>query len=161
MPHDEVHGKDEANITRLSIVRISVVALGLCVALFILTAKTRSPAISVEEELSVAGASVSGLPNFVFLLADDLGWNSIGYENYDLYFATPNLDSLARKGIVMDNYYALEVCTPSRASLLTGRYPLSIGMQVRFFFTHHFMVSAYPSTSMLNLITFCASSLFF
>jgi arylsulfatase B/arylsulfatase I/J len=68
-------------------------------------------------------------PNFVFILADDLSWNSIGYENFDLNFTSPTLSSLADHGIRLSNYYAQEVCTPSRASLLTGRYPLSIGMQ--------------------------------
>eukprot|EP01035_Chromulina_nebulosa_P034545 gene34545-46357_t len=68
-------------------------------------------------------------PNFIFILADDLGANSVGYEAYDLESVTPYLTSLAKDGIVMSNYYAQEICTPSRASLLTGRYPITIGMQ--------------------------------
>lgn len=74
-------------------------------------------------------ASVNTQPNFVFILADDLGWNSIGYEDFDLSFTTPTLTSLAKSGIIMANYYAQEECTPSRGALLTGRYPLSIGLQ--------------------------------
>lgn len=73
---------------------------------------------------------VSGKPNFVFIVADDLGWNSIGYQDYDLTFASPFITSLARKGVIMSNYYGQEICTPSRASLLTGRYPLSIGENI-------------------------------
>jgi arylsulfatase A-like enzyme len=61
--------------------------------------------------------------------ADDLGWNSIGYEDYDLSFATPTLTAMAQSGIIMDSYYSQEVCTPGRGSFLTGRYPLSIGLQ--------------------------------
>ena len=68
-------------------------------------------------------------PNFVLIVADDLGWNAIGYNDNELEFATPILTSLANKGIIMGNFYAQEVCSPSRASLLTGRYPLSSGMQ--------------------------------
>ena len=68
-------------------------------------------------------------PNFIIIVADDLSWNSVGYTSSDVAFATPHLSSLAKQGIIMDNFYAQEVCTPSRASLLTGRYPLSIGMQ--------------------------------
>lgn len=68
-------------------------------------------------------------PHIVFLLADDLGWNSIGYEDFDLSFATPFLTGLAKQGIIMDSYYAQEVCTPARAAILTGRYPLTTGMQ--------------------------------
>ena len=69
----------------------------------------------------------SSKPNIIFILADDLGWNSIGYELYDLSFTTPYITSLAKQGIVMNNYYGQEVCTPSRASLMTGRYPITIG----------------------------------
>jgi arylsulfatase A-like enzyme len=77
----------------------------------------------------------SSKPNVVFLLADDLGWNGIGYyEPTDsarsaLQTLTPNLQSLAKAGVALTNYYAMEVCTPSRASFLTGRYPINLGMQ--------------------------------
>jgi arylsulfatase A-like enzyme len=70
------------------------------------------------------------MPNVVFLLADDLGFNSIGNEDLDLGFATPFLSKLAGKGVTMSNYYTQESCTPARAALLTGRYPLSLGMQL-------------------------------
>jgi hypothetical protein len=66
-------------------------------------------------------------PHIIFVLADDVGWNSIGYENFDLSFATPFLTGLANEGVVISNYYSQEVCTPVRAALLTGRYPLTIG----------------------------------
>jgi len=68
-------------------------------------------------------------PNFVMIVADDLGWNSLGYTDDDVSFATPILTNLGKSGIIMGNFYAQEVCSPSRASLLTGRYPLSAGMQ--------------------------------
>lgn len=82
-----------------------------------------------NETIKFGSSSSSSKPNFIFILADDLGWNSIGYENYDLSFATPFLNKMASNGIIMTNHYSQEVCTPARASLLTGRYPLSIGMQ--------------------------------
>lgn len=68
-------------------------------------------------------------PNIIFVLADDLGWNSLGYQDFDLDFATPFLTGLANDGIIISNYYSQEVCTPARAALLTGRYPLTLGMQ--------------------------------
>lgn len=68
-------------------------------------------------------------PHIIFILADDMGWNSIGYENFDLDFATPTLNAMASEGVVMTQFYAQEVCTPARGALLTGRYPLTIGMQ--------------------------------
>ena len=81
-------------------------------------------------------SSKSEYPNIIYILADDLGFSQLGYEKgddgyfeFDLDWATPHLTELAKKGIVMKNYYSQEVCTPARASLLTGRYPLSLGMQ--------------------------------
>jgi arylsulfatase A-like enzyme len=81
-----------------------------------------------EEESSSRGASYSN-PNIIFMLADDLSYGALSGDDYDLDFAAPFLSSLADNGIRMTNYYAQEVCTPSRASLLTGRYPITVGMQ--------------------------------
>ena len=70
-------------------------------------------------------------PHIVFILADDLSWNALGGfdSESDIAFAAPGLAALAAQGIKMTNYYAQELCTPSRAALLTGRYPVSMGMQ--------------------------------
>ena len=66
-------------------------------------------------------------PNIVLMLADDLGIGDLGcYGNTTL--ATPNIDSLARDGAKMTQYLtAAAICTPSRAALLTGRYPIRLG----------------------------------
>lgn len=101
----------------------------------------------VSSSMPYSASEVSSKPNIIFLLADDLGWNSIGHEDYDIDFTTPTLTAMAAKGITMENYYAQEVCTPARGSLLTGRHPLSIGMQ-------YFMVeSAIPWGLELNETT--------
>ena len=68
-------------------------------------------------------------PNFILIVADDLAWNSIGYTSSEMSAVTEQLTDLASKGIIMNNFYAQEVCSPSRGSLMTGRYPLTIGMQ--------------------------------
>jgi arylsulfatase A-like enzyme len=78
---------------------------------------------------TINGGTNNVKPHFVVIVADDLGWNSLGYAEDSMAFATPYLTSLAESGIIMENFYAQEVCSPSRGSLLTGRYPLSIGMQ--------------------------------
>ena len=62
-------------------------------------------------------------PNIVFILADDMGYNSLSED------ITPFMSSLAEKSITLGNYYSQETCTPARAALLTGRYPLTIGVQ--------------------------------
>lgn len=67
--------------------------------------------------------------HIVFFLLDDAGWNDFGYNSVDIEGATPNIDSLATKGVLLKNYYSQPSCTPARASLLTGQYPISIGFQ--------------------------------
>ncbi len=62
-------------------------------------------------------------PNIVLILADDLGWNQVGCYGSD-YYETPNIDRLASRGMrFTDAYAACPVCSPTRASLLTGKYP--------------------------------------
>jgi len=58
--------------------------------------------------------------NFVFILADDLGWNQVGYHGNDFY-ETPNIDLIAREGMQFSNSYSsAPVCSPTRAGLMTG-----------------------------------------
>src|SRR3954465_10143905 len=65
----------------------------------------------------------AGPPNIVFILADDLGWADLGcYDS--TFYKTPNLDNLARQGMrFTDAYGAAPICSPTRASILTGKYP--------------------------------------
>lgn len=62
-------------------------------------------------------------PNIVFILADDLGYSQIGCYGTD-YYQTPNIDKLASNGMRFTNAYAAcAVCSPTRASIMTGKYP--------------------------------------
>jgi arylsulfatase A-like enzyme len=65
-------------------------------------------------------------PNIVILLADDLGWNDVGYHGAPI--ETPHIDDLAREGVELDRFYSQPICTPTRAALLTGRSPLRSGL---------------------------------
>lgn len=67
-------------------------------------------------------------PNIVFILADDLRWKDVGYHGSDI--KTPNIDKLAQTGARLEQFYAQQICTPSRAALMTGRYPLRYGLQM-------------------------------
>ena len=59
-------------------------------------------------------------PNIVFILADDLGYGDIGVNGQKL-IRTPNIDALAKEGVVFSNFYAgAPVCSPSRSVLITG-----------------------------------------
>jgi len=88
--------------------------------------------------LSAAGLALSpvagfakksaGKPNIVFILADDLGFNDVGYHGSRI--KTPNIDKLASEGVRLEQFYVQPVCSPTRSSLMTGRYPMRYGLQV-------------------------------
>jgi arylsulfatase A-like enzyme len=68
-------------------------------------------------------------PNVVFILADDLGYNDVGCYNPKCFYETPNLDRLAARGMRFTaGYAACPVCSPTRASILTGKYPVRTGI---------------------------------
>jgi arylsulfatase A-like enzyme len=66
-------------------------------------------------------------PHIVYILADDLGWKDVSFHGSDIH--TPNLDRLAHGGARLEDLYAQPMCTPSRAALMTGRYPHRYGLQ--------------------------------
>ena len=67
-------------------------------------------------------------PNFVVVLVDDLGWMDLGCYG-SKYYETPNIDRLAASGVrFTDGYAACAVCSPTRAAMMTGRYPARLGV---------------------------------
>ncbi len=66
-------------------------------------------------------------PHIVYILADDLGWKDVGFHGSDI--RTPNLDKLALTGCRLEQFYVQPMCTPTRACLMTGRYPFRYGLQ--------------------------------
>lgn len=75
----------------------------------------------------LAAAQPARPPNIVYLLIDDLGYADCGF-NGGRDIRTPHLDRLAHAGTVLRSYYEQPVCSPTRAALLTGRYPTHTGM---------------------------------
>ena len=65
-------------------------------------------------------------PNIVIIMADDLGWNDVGYHGSDIH--TPNLDMLAKNGVELNRFYAHPTCSPTRSSLMTGKSPVRLGV---------------------------------
>ncbi len=74
-------------------------------------------------------------PNIVFIMADDLGNADLGYRGGQVQ--TPHIDALAKEGVRLESFYGEPVCTPSRAALMTGRYPMRYGLQTLVIFPSH------------------------
>jgi len=65
-------------------------------------------------------------PNVVILVADDLGWADVSFHGTEI--KTPNLDRLTAEGVELNRFYVCPVCSPTRAGLMTGRYPIRFGL---------------------------------
>jgi arylsulfatase A-like enzyme len=78
--------------------------------------------------LSVAAAA-EVRPSILIILADDLGYADVGFTG-GKDIKTPNIDTLAAAGTRLESFYVQPLCTPTRASLMTGRYPMRYGLQV-------------------------------
>jgi arylsulfatase A-like enzyme len=77
--------------------------------------------------LTVSCSIAAERPNIILILADDLGWADVGWHGTEI--KTPNLDKLASQGVKLERFYVQPVCSPTRASLMTGRYPIRYGLQ--------------------------------
>ena len=90
----------------------------------------RLTSLAAAATLAIASAlpAAAPRPNIIYFLADDLGWSDVGWHGGDI--ATPNLDRLAAAGAKLEQFYVLPVCSPTRAALLTGRYPIRHGLQL-------------------------------
>lgn len=85
--------------------------------------------------LYAAPAAAAPKPNIIVILADDLGNSDLGYRGSQI--RTPTLDRLAKGGVRFESYYGLMLCTPARAALMTGRYPMRHGLQTLVIFPGH------------------------
>lgn len=90
---------------------------------------TKRTSISLDSA-DIQKGQENELPTIMLFLLDDLGYNDIGYQSIDIPLATPFMTQLATEsGVILDSYYSLLECTPARAALMTGRYPIRTGMQ--------------------------------
>ncbi len=78
--------------------------------------------------LTCTAAQAADKPNILHIVADDLGWKDVGF-NGCADIKTPHLDKLAAEGAKLTQFYVQPMCTPTRAALLTGRYPFRYGLQ--------------------------------
>ena len=93
--------------------------------------KSQILSLSMLPVLTIAESSTAkeqNRPNIILCMADDLGWEDVGY-NGNKIIKTPNLDKMAKAGVKFNRFYsAAPVCSPTRASCLTGRHPYRTGV---------------------------------
>lgn len=77
----------------------------------------------------LTGFAAERPPNILVILADDLGWSDLGCYGADLH-ETPHLDRLAREGVRFTQAYAMSVCSPTRAAILTGRHAARLNFTI-------------------------------
>jgi len=95
--------------------------------IFAVAARTAALTVLATMLQLLHAEAASAPPNILYIIADDLGWKDVGFHGSDI--KTPTLDALAAKGAKLDQFYAEPMCTPTRAALMTGRYPLRYGLQ--------------------------------
>jgi len=76
--------------------------------------------------VSSSAAAAAKQPNIVMVVVDDLGSHDLGFTGSEIH--TPSIDALAKEGLVLENYYVQRLCSPTRASFLSGRYPVHHGV---------------------------------
>lgn len=104
--------------------RIRTSCLGVCAQIL----QCLALAISLNTAFAAQAAESPARPNFVFILADDLGWADLGCYGATFY-ESPHIDRLAREGVRFTQAYtAGAVCSPTRSSIMTGKVPVRTGV---------------------------------
>ena len=82
--------------------------------------------VSIGISAVISQAQAADKPNIIIIMADDLGWNDVGYHGSEI--STPHIDRLAKDGRELTRFYVNSVCSPTRASLMTGQSAIRLGI---------------------------------
>lgn len=82
---------------------------------------------TTDNYISKCTMSIGACPNIIMITLDDVGYNDMGYLSTDIPFSTPNLDRMRAEGVELTNYYGQSLCTPARATLMSGKFVHRIG----------------------------------
>ncbi len=83
-------------------------------------------AIAIVSSMSLMAAAAERRPNVILIMTDDQGWGDVGFHG-NPQIETPHLDALAHQSLELTRFYVCPVCSPTRASLMTGRYNYRTG----------------------------------
>lgn len=96
----------------------------LLTTIWTLSVASAAQAFAAAEQQPIDRAQDSRKPNIILVMADDQGWGDVGYNDHP-FVQTPELDAMAKDAFVFDRFYAAApVCSPTRASVMTGRNPI-------------------------------------
>src|SRR5437867_5070078 len=110
----------------------SIVIRALCGLRVMLSGSVLSVFLSLAISMGAAEADAGQRPNVLFILCDDLRWDALGYAG-NRYVKTPNIDRLAKEGVYFKNAFCTtSLCSPSRASILSGLYAHRHGVRDNF-----------------------------
>jgi arylsulfatase A-like enzyme len=107
-------------------IKSSLVLLGVLIIFMVFSCSKDS---TVTSEATGNNTSSSS-PNVIFIIADDMGWDAFGNSSgfNGVKANTPTIDSLAQTGITFSNFWTSPICAPTRASMLTGKFPFRTGI---------------------------------
>jgi hypothetical protein len=110
----------------LQVLRVVALAAGVCALLII---GPQSQAIAQPVQTANSSANGKARPNILVIWGDDIGYSNLSAYNMGMMgYKTPNIDRLAREGMLFTDAYAQQSCTAGRASFLCGQHPFRTGL---------------------------------